>query len=80
MYGFKTLEKKYGITVGLDSIRFTADRGKVMRYKIYSADGCPWENGLTRAGVKAECEEWAEQLLAIKRQVELEKGEQNEKH
>lgn len=33
---------------------------------MYSADGCPWENGLTLKGLQAECKTWADALLEIK--------------
>ena len=71
MYGFKTLEKKYGIKVREDGIKidgYTNGSQKITTlYKIYSADGCPWENGLTRKQVKAECEQWSKELLKIKK-------------
>lgn len=66
MKGFIRLEKKYGIKVVEDEI-YNPFKGKYLkRYKIYSADGCPWENGLTKDGVKKECEEWSRELLDIK--------------
>lgn len=66
MKGFIRLEKKYGIKVVEDEIYNPLTGHTLMRYKIYSADGCPWENGLTREGVKKECEIWGERLLKIK--------------
>lgn len=69
MYGFKTLEKKYGITVTAEKWWNPLTNRMVTTYNIYSADDCPWEKGLTRYGVKKECEQWAESLLAIKKSV-----------
>ena len=66
MKGFIRLEKKYGIKVFKDEIYNPFTGRMKMRYKIYSADGCPWENGLTKAGVKKECEKYGEKLLKIK--------------
>lgn len=70
MYGFKGLEKKYGIKVRVDGIRIEGYANGTQKtfplFKIYSADGCPWENGLKRKQVKEECEKWSEELLKIK--------------
>lgn len=69
MTGFKTLEKKFGIKVVDDSI-WNPWKGKYIKaYKMYTADGCCWEKGLSREGVKRECQEWAEALLEIKKGV-----------
>lgn len=68
---FKGLEKKYGVKIREDYgriERYTNGKQKYIQlYKMYAADGCPWENGLTRNGVKKECEEWGEQLINIKK-------------
>jgi hypothetical protein len=37
---------------------------------MYSADGCPWENGLTLKGLREECKRWEKELLEIKQGVE----------
>ena len=66
MYGFKTLEKKYGITVTEEKWWNPLTNTRMTTYNIYTADDCPWAKGLTRKGVKEECERWAEELLAIK--------------
>lgn len=68
MKGFKTIEKKYGIKVREDGHIWRGDR-MIEQFKIYSADGCCWEKGLSRKGVKRECEEWAVALLEIKANV-----------
>ena len=61
------LEKKYGITIADDSYYNPRTNKFVKAYKIYSADGCPWEKGLrTLKEVEAECKEWENQLLMIK--------------
>lgn len=64
------LEKKYGIKVVDDSFFDPLSGRYVKRYKMYSADGCPWENGLTIKGLQAECREWGKALLEIKASVE----------
>lgn len=70
MEGFVRLEKKYGIKVVRDEI-YNPFTGKTkMRYKMFSADGCPWQNGLTKEGVKNECEKWSNALLEIKNRTE----------
>ena len=55
----RRLEKKYGVHIVWDY--WTNE------YKLYSADGCLWENGLKNLkSVEHECEEWAMQLCAIR--------------
>jgi len=67
MNGFKMLEKKYGITVVSEGFHWNDFfRKRIETFKMYSADGCPWEKGLSRKGVKMECEKWANTLLDIK--------------
>ena len=67
MRGFKGLEEKYGITIVSEGYYLDPFNGKrIETFKMYSADGCPWEKGLSRDGVKRECELWAKSLLKIK--------------
>ena len=55
----KQLEKKYGIKIVKDEC--------LNEYKVYTADGCKWTNGLsTIKAVENECNEWSKELLAIK--------------
>lgn len=69
--GFKGLEKKFGIKVVSEGVHYNELTGRTSEtFKIFSADNCKWENGLSRKGVKAECEKWSEKLLAIKANVE----------
>ena len=64
----KQLEKEYGIKIVDDSYYNPYSGRMVKQYRIYSADGCQWENGLkTLDAVRKECEEWATHLKAIKR-------------
>ena len=59
MYGFKTLERKYGIKVVSEGEYYNPLTGKSKEtFKIFTADGCCWEKGLSRKGVKRECEQW----------------------
>ena len=67
MKGFVRLEKKYGIRVAADICCDPLTGKTKTLYQIYSADGCPWENGLTKEGVKAECEKYGKQFLRIKK-------------
>ncbi len=64
MTTIERLEKKYGIRVRKD---FCSWRTGTQYYKMYSADGCPWENGLTLKGLREECKTWEEALLDIKK-------------
>lgn len=69
--GFKTIEKKYGVKVVIDDIYYSPFTGKSRElFKMYSADGCCWEKGLSREGVKKEVAEWGDSLLKIKKNVE----------
>lgn len=64
---FKRLENKYGVRIRHDGIKWTNTRREpTTLYKIYTADGCSWENGLTYKGVLMECKRWAKELLDIK--------------
>lgn len=61
------LEKRYGIKIADDSYYNPFTFKYVRAYKIYSADGCPWENGLrTLKAVEAECKKYADTLIGIK--------------
>ena len=65
---FKTLEKKYGVKVMSEGHHYNPKVGKMIEtFKMYSADGCCWEKGISRKGVKLECEAWGKQLLEIKK-------------
>ena len=69
------LKDKYGVTVADDSYYNPYTGRMVKQYKMYSADGCQWENGLrTLIAVKQECEEWADALKSIKRCVDARKA------
>lgn len=63
----RQLEIKYGVSIDWDSYWSPLRQRFVRAYKVYSADGCPWENGLrTMKDVEAECKKWADALLSIK--------------
>ena len=65
------IEKKYGVTIADDSYYNPYTHKWVRQYKLYSADGCPWENGLrTLADVLRECQQWQLELLSVKQTVE----------
>lgn len=54
----KQIEKKYHVILTKDELDG--------EYKIYSADSCPWENGMyTLKAVIKECEEWKTVLKGI---------------
>lgn len=62
------IENKYGVRIADDSFYHPLKGRFVKQYRMYSADGCPWENGLrTLKDVENECKQWAEALLRIKR-------------
>ena len=67
MTTIERLEKKYGIKVRKD---FFSSESRKQLYKMYSADGCPWENGLTLKGLREECKRWEKELLEIKQGVD----------
>ena len=61
------LEKRYGIRIVDDSYYNPYTHRWCKQYKFYTADGCPWENGLrTLAHVERECKKWEREILAIK--------------
>lgn len=59
------MEKKYGIKIVDDSFYEPLSGKHVKRYKIYTADGCPWEKGLSYRGLQAECREYGETFKKI---------------
>lgn len=60
------LENKYGIHIVDDSC-FDPFTYKIRKqYKIFTADGCQWENGLSWRSVLRECKTWGEEFIAIK--------------
>ena len=67
MTTIERLEKKYGIKVRKDFFSWESSK---QLYKMYSADGCPWENGLTLKGLREECKRWEKELLEIKQGVD----------
>ena len=67
MTTIERLEKKYGIKVRKDFFSWESNK---QLYKMYSADGCPWENGLTLKGLGEECKRWGKELLEIKQGVD----------
>lgn len=70
--GFKTLEKKYGIAVRSEGQWYAPRKGKMIEtFKIFTADGCQWENGLSRDGVKKECETYGEEFKKIAKKAKV---------
>lgn len=64
------IEKRWGVRIVDDEPYWRGER-LLPLYKIYSADGCTWENGLTSIkAVENECREWSDALLSIKKEVE----------
>jgi len=66
MRGIRYLEEKYGITVTNDSFTNPLTGKYQKRYKIYTADGCLWENGLTYRGLQQEIKASGDIFLQIK--------------
>lgn len=64
--GFKTLEKKYGIEVLVES-KYNPMNGKWFdAFYVYSADDALWDKCCSRKAVKKMCEEDGEALKQIK--------------
>ena len=60
------IEKTYGVKIRDDSFYNPRTGKSVKQYRIYSADGCQWENGLkSMEDVERECKEWASELKEI---------------
>ena len=65
------IENKFKVVVADDSFIHPISGRYVRMYKIYSADGCQWENGLrSLKAVYDECKEWEETLAKIAKIVE----------
>lgn len=64
------LETKYGIKVVLDTIYNPLSGRTLKRYKIYTADGCPWDKGLSYQRLLKECTIYGETFLKIKKTCE----------
>ena len=63
MTTIERLEKKYHIVIRDDSY-FHPLRGRFYkRYKIFTADGCQWENGLSLDSLKEECKKYNKSSL-----------------
>ena len=75
MKGFIRLEKKYGVKIAEDNLYNPLTGKFTKRFKMYSADWCLWENGLTKEGVKEECKTWGESLMNIKKGAETNDSE-----
>ena len=67
-------EKKYGIYIEDDSYYHILRDEYLKLYKIYTADGCKWENGMTYKGLLKEIRENKETFLEIKRITEQRKA------
>lgn len=66
----KQIENKYGVRIVDDSFYNPLKNKYIKAYRIYSADGCPWENNLrTLKAIESECKYYEKQLLAIKEKV-----------
>lgn len=63
-------EKKYEINIVDDSYWNPLQQRFVKRYRVYTADGCEWENNMTWRRLLAMLREDAEYLLEIKKVVE----------
>ena len=59
------MEKDYHIGICDDSFYNPLTQKTYKRYKIYTADGCRWENGLTFRGLQAECREYGDKFKKI---------------
>ena len=73
MTTIERLEKKYGIKVRKDFFSWESNK---QLYKMYSADGCPWENGLTLKGLREECRRWEKSSLRSSRELTRQEREE----
>lgn len=61
----KKMEEKYHIHIVDDSF-YSPLSGKFhKRYRIYTADGCQWTNGLTFRSLQSECKEYGDTFKRI---------------
>ena len=74
------LEKKYGIKIEDDSYWHPLQQRWVKRYKVYTADGCEWENNMTWKRLLAMIREDKQYLLEIKAVMEKKLLENISKH
>lgn len=73
------LQKKYGIRIVSEGHHFTTyGCRQVETFKVYSADGCCWDKGLTRKGLQEMCKADADALLGIKKNAEAARRKLNE--
>lgn len=59
------MEKKYGIKIVDDSYYHPMTGKYYKRYKIYTADGCSWEKGLSYRSLQAECRQYGDTFKKI---------------
>ena len=63
---FQKMEEKYRIHVEDDSFYDPLTGRLYKRYRIYTADGCQWENGLSFRGLQAECKKYGDTFKKIR--------------
>lgn len=66
MLSISQIEKKYHIVVCPDNFWNPLSNRMEKRYKMFTLDGCPWENGLSYKGLLKECEMYKNLFLKIK--------------
>ena len=66
MNSIEQMERKYGIKIRDDTFYDPLKNRTVKRYRIYTADGCQWENGLTFRGLQAECRKYGNTFKKIR--------------
>ena len=74
------LEKKYGIKIVDDSYWSPFSQKLLKRYKVYTADGCEWENNMTWKRLLTMIREDKPYLLEIKAIMEKKLLENIQKH
>ena len=65
MKRIEQMEKKYGIFIRDDSFYDPLKQKFCKRYRIYTADGCQWENGLSFRGLQAECKRYGDTFKKV---------------
>ena len=59
------MEQKYGIRIRDDSFWNPLTGKYCKQYKIYTADGCLWENGLSFRSLQIECKMYGDKFQRI---------------
>lgn len=62
---FEHMEKRYNVRILDDSFWDPLRQTYCKRYKIITADGCSWENGLSYRSLQKECSKYKDTFANI---------------